>query len=240
MLALNILVVGLRCNGVLELKHTAHGVSGYYDDYWWEVYAWTNDSQFATRLFRKTSDNTWAMVQPNGTVRYTNPSKSSAPPTTGWVTTGGSGSSPVPKLTFNQVFTEQSSLSLTNCTLTARTTNSITIRSDSGSTKNIIFGTNTLSVNDNIAVGFKLESSGIGSGKSADAKLGGTDIMIGFPFDSNDESGFITHSFDQTVGKDEDGNSYTPNSTGFEMEIGGSNFPNTSTITIKDLRVFVL
>ena len=232
--------VGLRCNGVLELKHTAHGVSGYYDDYWWEMYAWTNDSQFATRLFRKTSDNTWVMIQPSGTIRYTNPSTSSAPPTTGWVTTGGSGSSPVPKLTFNQVFTEQSSLSLTNCTLTARTTNSITIRSDSDATKNIIFGTNTLSVDDNIAVGLKLETTGIANGKNASVSLGGDEIMTTLPFDTVDEGDFRAHSFDQTVGKDQTGSSYTPNSTGLEIKAVTSNFPNTATVTIKDLRVFVL
>tara|TARA_R100000005_G_scaffold95252_1_gene76045 strand:- start:3845 stop:4609 length:765 start_codon:yes stop_codon:yes gene_type:complete len=234
--------VGLNCNGVWELKHTDHGLgTGYYNNYWWEVYAWTNNSSsFATRMLRKV-DNTWVMIQKNGTIRYTNPSKSSAPPTTGWVTTGGTGATPVPKITFKTIVTEQSTLSLTNCTETAKTTNSVTIRSDSdGATKNIIFGTNTLSVGNNIAIGFKLESSGISNNKSADFKLGGSDIMTGFPFDSVDEGTFRTHSFDQTVGKTSTNSDYTPNSTGFEMEISGSNFPNTSTITIKDLRVFVL
>ena len=233
--------VGLNCNGVWTLKHTAHGVSGYYDDYWWEIYAWVNSSSFATRLFRKTSDNTWVMIQSNGTIRYTNPSKSSAPPTSGWVTTGGSGSAPVPQITFNRVIHEYSSLSLTNCTVVDNSkTDRITIRSDSDATKNIIFGTNTLSVGNNIAIGFKLESSGISNSKSADFKLGGSDIMTGFPFDTVDEGTFRTHSFDQTVGKTSTNSDYTPNSTGFEMEISGSNFPNGSSITIKDLRVFVL
>ena len=235
--------VGLNCNGVFELKHTAHGVSGYYDDYWWEVYAWFNIvNSFGTRLLRKTSDNTWAMVQNNGSVRYTNPSTSSAPPTTGWVTTGGIGVSPVPQLTFNQVLTEQSSLSLINCSLTARTTNSVTIESDSSSaTKSIIFATNIFSVDDKIAVGFKLKSTGIDNGRVGNVLLGGQVIMASYAIENVDESpNARPHSFDQVVGRKHDGVAYTPTSTGLTMQNYVDVFPDGATMEIIDLRVFKL
>jgi len=235
--------VGLNCNGVWELKHTAHGVSGYYDDYWWEVYAWTNNiSAFATRLFRKTSDNTWVMIQNNGsTIRYTNPSTSSAPPTTGWVTTGGTGASPVPQITFKTLYTEQDLITTTNCTETSRTSNSVTIESDSSSgTKSIIFGTNTLSVGDKYAVGFKLETTGVANGAAANFLLGGDTVMSSLPFDNVDEGYPRPHSFDQVVGKKHNGTDYTPTSTGFTMQNYVDVFPDGATAKISDLRVFIL
>lgn len=234
--------VGLNCNGVWELKHTAHGVSGYYDDYWYEVYAWTNNSTFATKMLRKTSDNTWLMLQ-GSTIRYTNPSKSSAPPTSGWVTTGGSGSAPVPQITFKSVIHEHSSISTTNCTVVENTDiDRIVIRSDSSSaTKDIIFGTNTLSVDDKIAVGFKLSTTGVGNGAAANLLFGGNTINASFNFENVDESpNFRLHSFDQTVGKTHANADYTPNSTGLQMQNYTSVFPVNATVTIKDLRVFVL
>tara|TARA_R100001509_G_C4842935_1_gene207296 strand:- start:27 stop:833 length:807 start_codon:yes stop_codon:yes gene_type:complete len=234
--------VGLNCNGIWELKHTAHGVSGYYDDYWYAIYPWTNNSSFETKMFRKTSDNTWVMIQNNGTIRYTNPSKSSAPPTSGWVTTGGSGAAPVPQITFKEVVNEYSALSLTNCTLVDNSeTDRITIRSDSSTdTKNIIFGTNTLNVGDKIAVGFKLETSGVGNNAPANFLLGGNTINASFPFDTFDEGTFKLHSFDQTVGKTHANIDYTPTSTGFTMQNYVNVFPVNASVTIKDLRVFVL
>ena len=233
--------VGLNCNGVWELKHTSHGVSGYYDDYWYEVYAWTNNSSFATKMLRKTSDNTWLMLQ-GSTIRYTNPSKSSAPPTSGWVTTGGAGASPVPQITFKSIIHEHSSLSLTNCTLVDNSAlNSIVIRSDSSTnTKDIIFGTNTLSVNDKIAVGFKLETTGVNNNAAANLLFGGSVINASFNFDSVDEGTFRNHSFDQTVGKTYNNADYTPNSTGLQMQNYTNVFPVNATVEIKDLRVFVL
>lgn len=234
--------VGLNCNGVWELKHTAHGVSGYYDDYWYEIYPWTSNSLFQTKMLRKTSDNTWLMLQ-GSTIRYTNPSKSSAPPTSGWVTTGGAGASPVPQITFKEIVDEHSTLSLTNCTLIDNSAlDSITIRSDSSTdTKNIIFGTNTLNVGDKIAVGFKLATTGVSNNAAANFLLGGNVIMASFAFDNVGESpNFFVHSFDQTVGKTHANADYTPTSTGFTMQNYTSTFPDGATVIIKDLRVFVL
>ena len=235
--------VGLNCNGVWELKHTAHGVSGYYDNYWWEIYPWFNQtSSFGSRMFRKTSDNTWVMIQNNGTIRYTNPSKSSAPPTSGWVTTGGSGATPVPQITFNQIVTEQSSLSLTNCSETARTSNSVTIESDSSSgTKNIIFGTNIFSVDDKIAVGFKLKTTGIANGAVGNLLLGGSVFMASYSIENVDESpNARLHSFDQVVGRTQTGASYSPTSTGLTMQNYTNVFPDGATMEIIDLRIFKL
>ncbi len=236
--------VGLNCNGVWELKHTAHGVSGYYDDYWYEVYEWYNQtSNFATRMFRKTSDNTWVMVQNNGTVRYTNPSKSLVPPKTGWVTTGGTGATPVPQITFNSIITEYSPLTLTNCTVVDNSQpDRISIMSQSSSgTKNIIFGTNTLSVGDKYAFGFKLVTSGIDNGRLGNLLLGGQVIMASYPIENVTESPSPReHSFDQVVGKKHDGSDYTPSSTGFTMQNYVDVFPDGAVMEIIDLRVFVL
>lgn len=233
--------VGLNCNGVWELKHTAHGVSGYHDDYWYEIYPWTNNSTFQTKMLRKTSDNTWLMLQ-GSTIRYTNPSKSSVPPTSGWVTTGGSGATPVPQITFNTVIHEYSALSLTNCTLVDNSeSDRIVIRSDSSSaTKNITFGTNTLTVGDKIAVGWKLDTTGVGNNAAANLLFGGQVINASFNFDTVDEGTFRKHSFDQTVGKTHNNADYTPNSTGLQMQNYVDVFPDGATVTIKDLRVFVL
>ncbi len=235
--------IGLTCNGVFELKHTAHGVSGYYDDYWWESYPWFNNaSSFGVQIFRKTSDNTWVMRQTNGNIRYTNPSKSSAPPTTGWVTTGGNGATPVPQITYNAVITEQASLSLTNCSETARTSNSVTIESDSSSgTKNIIFGTNVFSVDDKIAVGFKLKTTGVSNGAVGNLLLGGTVFMASYSIENVDESPSARlHSFDQVVGRTQTGASYTPTSTGLTMQNYVDVFPDGATMEIIDLRIFKL
>jgi hypothetical protein len=183
------------------------------------------------------------MIQPNATIRYTNSSTSSAPPTTGWSTTGGIGVSPVPQLTFNQVFTEQSTLSLTNCTLTARTTNSITVESDSSTQpKDIIFGTNTLNAGDKFAVGLKLKTTDIPNGKVSNFMLGGGVFNASFPTESADEGDFRSHSLDQTLGTThhKPPQSYTPNSTGLQIQNYTTQFPDGATMTIKDLRLFVL
>ena len=59
--------VGLNCNGIFELQHSAHGISGYHDSYWWQIYSWLGIASFKTKLLRKTSDNTWVMIDANNT-----------------------------------------------------------------------------------------------------------------------------------------------------------------------------
>ncbi len=57
--------IGLNCNGIFELQKSSHGISGYYTDYWWQIYPWVNSSSFETKLLRKSSDNTWVMIDAN-------------------------------------------------------------------------------------------------------------------------------------------------------------------------------
>ena len=139
--------VGLNCNGIFELQHSAHGLSGYYDNYWWQIYPWVGLATFKSKLLKKTSDNTWVIYSTAG-VAYTNPSKSTTPPQTGWVVSGST-ATPVPQLGFKTLITEQDLNTTTNCSETARTSNSITLTSSSSSAHKVFtFGDNTLSDGD--------------------------------------------------------------------------------------------
>lgn len=234
--------VGWRVNGMYELKHTNHGLSDYYTDFWWESLPWKNSSSYVTRLVRKKSDNTWLIITSSNSLQYySNPATTSIPPTSGWVNSTH-GASPVPKITFNAVITEQDLTSTSNCVELSRTTNSVTLKSTSSSAaKNITFGANTLSVGQKYVVGFKLESSGNSNGSVANLFFGGvTYIQTSAPFDTVDEGDFRLHSFDQTVGKSREGNDVTPNSNGLLIQTYGTFFPTDATTTIKDLRIFAL
>ncbi|QDP67726.1 MAG: hypothetical protein Unbinned15contig1001_36 [Prokaryotic dsDNA virus sp.] len=233
--------VGLNCNGIFELQHSAHGLSGYYDNYWWQIYPWVGLDTFKSKLLRKTSDNTWVIYSTAG-VAYTNPAKSSTPPQTGWVTTGGNGIAPVPQLGFKTIITEQDLNTTSNCSETARTTNSVTLTSSSSSNHKVFtFGDNTLSDGDKFAVGYKRATTGITSTTSFTIAFGGvTPVMTGaLGFAGN--SSILGHSFDQTVGSKASGITASTDASGLNFTTSGtSQFPDTSTITFTDLRVMAL
>ena len=231
--------VGLNCNGIFELQHSAHGISGYYDSYWWQIYPWLGIASFKTKILRKTSDNTWVMLDANNsTVYYTNPSTSSFPPASGWVVSGST-STPVPTLVFNTILTEQDLNSTTNCTETARTTRSITLESSSSAAHKVFtFGSNPLSDGDKFAFGYKRATTGITSTTSFTIAFGGiSPVMTGALGFSGDAS-ILGHSFDQTVGSNNVGSTSSSNTTGISFTTSGtSQFPDNSTITFTDLRL---
>tara|TARA_R100001509_G_C4824827_1_gene201136 strand:- start:107 stop:907 length:801 start_codon:yes stop_codon:yes gene_type:complete len=232
--------VGLNCNGIFELQHdTNHGISGYYTEYWWQIYPWVNLDVFKTKLLRKTSDNTWVIYSTNG-VAYTNSAKSTTPPQTGWAVSGG-GTAPAPKLGFRTLITEQNLVATSNCSETARTSNSITLTSSSSSNHKVFrFGTNTLSDGDNFAFGYKLDTTSMGSGDSFTIAFGNiSPVMTGSTGSAN--SAQKKHSFDQTVGSKASGITSSSDTSGLSFTTSGtSQFPNTATATFTDLRVMAL
>tara|TARA_R110002012_G_C11549018_1_gene602262 strand:+ start:317 stop:1120 length:804 start_codon:yes stop_codon:yes gene_type:complete len=231
--------VGLNCNGIFELQHSAHGISGYYDSYWWKIYPWVSSSSFETKILRKT-DNTWVMIDANNsTIRYTNPAVSTTPPQTGWVNAGGG--TPVPKLGFRTLITEQNLLSVTNCSEGSRTSNSISIVSSSSSAHKIFtFGNNTLSDGDNFAFGYKLDTILMGASDSFTIAFGGiTPVMTGSTGSANTAQ--KKHSFDQTVGSNSTGSTSSSNTGGLSFTTSGtSQFPDNATLILTDLRVMAL
>ena len=230
--------VGLNCNGIFELQHSSHGISGYYNDYWWQIYPWVGLATFKSKLLRKTSDNTWVIYSTAG-VAYTNPSTSSFPPASGWSTTGGNGVAPVPTLVFNTILTEQDLNSTTNCSEVARTTRSITLESSSSSAHKVFtFGSNPLSDGDKFAFGYKRATTGITDTTSFTIAFGGvTPVMTGSLGFAGDAS-ILGHSFDQTVGTKGSGITESSDTTGLSFTTSGvSQFPDDSTITFTDLRL---
>jgi hypothetical protein len=230
--------VGLNCNGIFELQQSSHGITGYYTEYWWQIYPWVNSSSFETKLLRKTSDNTWVMLDANdSTVYYTNSSTSSFPPASGWAVSGST-STPVPTLVFNTILTEQDLNSTTNCSETARTTRSITLTSSSSAAHKIFtFGSNTLSDGDKFAFGYKLDTTSMGGSDSFTIAFGAiSPVMTGSTGSAN--SSQKKHSFDQTIGSNSTGSTSSSNTSGLTFTTSGtSQFPNTATIKFTDLRV---
>ena len=231
--------VGLNCNGIFELQHSAHGISGYYDSYWWQIYPWLGIASFKTKILRKTSDNTWVMLDANNsTVYYTNPSTSSFPPASGWVVSGST-STPVPTLVFNTILTEQDLVATSNCSETARTTRSITLTSSSSSNHKVFrFGFNTLSDGDKFAIGYKRETEGFAGTHTATIAFGGiSPVMTGALIHSGNKA-ILGHSFDQTVGSNSTGSTSSSDTSGLSFTTSqATQFPDGTTITFTDLRV---
>ena len=235
--------VGWRVNAMYELKHNDHGLSDFYTDYHWESLPWKGGN-YTTRLMRKKSDNTWIITTGTNSLQYyTNPSKSITPPQTGWVVSTH-GSSPVPKISSNAIIKTHDIVSVTNSTIVDNSiVDELTIRSDADSgVHNLMFGSNTLSNGDKYVAGYKLSSSGNPNGAISNISFAGINyVMSSAPIENVDESPNLRpHSFDQTVGKERNGNDHTPTSSGFQIQTYNEFFPLNATVTIKNLRVFKL